>query len=148
MKGFSPRNLKYMRAFAAAWPDRELVQRTVAQLSWGQNIVLLEELEHDENRLWYTARTLARLVARCAQLADPRPGTPTPGQGAAQLRRHLAAARIRHGGPGFQRSLRARLRNLLRITPRRYKYPPDMQEEAIRLVLEQAERLSEEWTRD
>src|SRR3989442_759171 len=23
MKGFSPRNLKYMRAFAAAWPDRE-----------------------------------------------------------------------------------------------------------------------------
>ena len=32
MKGFSPRNLKYMRAFAAAWPDREIVQRSVAQL--------------------------------------------------------------------------------------------------------------------
>ena len=45
-------------------------------------------------------------------------------------------------------SVRARLRNLVRITLRRYKYPPDMQEEAIRLVLEQAERLSEEWTRD
>lgn len=58
MKGFSPRNLKYMRAFAAAWPERELVQRTVAQLSWGQNIVLLEKLEHDEDRLWYAARTL------------------------------------------------------------------------------------------
>ncbi|PLK50933.1 DUF1016 domain-containing protein [Uliginosibacterium sp. TH139] len=58
MKGFSPRNLKYMRAFAAAWPDRELVQRTVAQLSWGQNIVLLEKLEHDQDRLWYAARTL------------------------------------------------------------------------------------------
>ncbi len=26
MKGFSPRNLKYMRAFAAAWPDRSIVQ--------------------------------------------------------------------------------------------------------------------------
>ena len=44
-------------------------------------------------------------------------------------------------------SVRARLRNLVRITLRRYKYPPDMQEEAIRLVLDQAERLSEEWTK-
>jgi type I restriction enzyme R subunit len=42
-------------------------------------------------------------------------------------------------------SVRARLRNLVRITLRRYKYPPDRQEEAIRLVLEQAERLSEQW---
>ncbi len=42
-------------------------------------------------------------------------------------------------------SVRARLRNLVRITLRRYKYPPDMQEEAIRLVLDQAERLSEMW---
>ncbi len=59
MKGFSPRNLKYMRAFAAAWPDRELVQQTVAQLTWGQNIVLLEKLDQDQDRLWYAARTLA-----------------------------------------------------------------------------------------
>jgi len=43
-------------------------------------------------------------------------------------------------------SVRARLRNLVRITLRRYKYPPDMQEEAIRLVLEQAERLSDRWS--
>lgn len=42
-------------------------------------------------------------------------------------------------------SVRARLRNLVRITLRRYKYPPDRQEEAIRLVLEQAERLSDAW---
>ena len=45
-------------------------------------------------------------------------------------------------------SVRARLRNLVRITLRRYKYPPDHQQEAIKLVLEQAERLSDEWTRD
>ena len=44
-------------------------------------------------------------------------------------------------------SVRARLRNLVRITLRRYKYPPDKQEEAIRLVLEQAERLSDGWTK-
>lgn len=58
MKGFSPRNLKYMRAFAAAWPDAELVQRTVAQLTWGQNIALLEKLDKAEDRLWYAARTI------------------------------------------------------------------------------------------
>ena len=32
MKGFSPRNLKYMRAFAEAWPDSEFVQQAAAQL--------------------------------------------------------------------------------------------------------------------
>lgn len=58
MKGFSPRNLKYMRAFAATWVDRSVVQQTVAQLSWGQNIVLLEKLEHAQARLWYAAKTL------------------------------------------------------------------------------------------
>ena len=30
-KGFSPRNLKYMRAFAEGWPDKSIVQRVVAQ---------------------------------------------------------------------------------------------------------------------
>lgn len=44
-------------------------------------------------------------------------------------------------------SVRARLRNLVRITLRRHGYPPDLQENAIKLVLEQAERLSDEWTK-
>jgi type I restriction enzyme R subunit len=43
-------------------------------------------------------------------------------------------------------SVRARLRNLVRVTLRRYKYPPDKQDDAIRLVMEQAERLSDEWS--
>ena len=43
-------------------------------------------------------------------------------------------------------SVRAKLRNLVRITLRRYKYPPDMTAEAIELVLKQAEVLSEEWS--
>jgi len=34
MKGFSPRNLKYMRAFAEAWPEAEFVQQAAAQLPW------------------------------------------------------------------------------------------------------------------
>jgi predicted nuclease of restriction endonuclease-like (RecB) superfamily len=58
MKGFSPRNLKYMRAFAAAWPDRAIVQAPLAQLSWYHHIALLEKLDHRELRLWYAQRVL------------------------------------------------------------------------------------------
>ena len=45
MRGFSPRNLKYMRAFATAWPEREIVQRTVAQVPWRSNLALLHKLD-------------------------------------------------------------------------------------------------------
>ncbi len=58
MKGFSPRNLKYMRAFAAAWPDLEIVQRVVAQLPWRQNIALMERLGDKKTRLWYAEQTI------------------------------------------------------------------------------------------
>ncbi|WP_263494813.1 DUF1016 N-terminal domain-containing protein [Mesorhizobium sp. CO1-1-8] len=35
MTGLSSRNLKYMRAFAEAFPEREIVQQVVARLPWG-----------------------------------------------------------------------------------------------------------------
>lgn len=53
--GFSPRNLKYMRAFAGAWKDEAIVQQPVAQLPWGHNVVLLDKLNDRESRLWYAA---------------------------------------------------------------------------------------------
>lgn len=56
MKGFSPRNLKYMRAFASAWSERPIVQQAVAQLTWSHNIILLEKLHSSEDRLWYAAK--------------------------------------------------------------------------------------------
>jgi hypothetical protein len=34
MKGFSPRNLKYMRRFAQAYPDEPIVQEVLAQITW------------------------------------------------------------------------------------------------------------------
>ncbi len=58
MKGFSPRNLKYMRAFATAWPNRQIVQASLAQLTWYHHIALLEKLDSPESRLWYAAKTL------------------------------------------------------------------------------------------
>ncbi|MFA6091660.1 MAG: PDDEXK nuclease domain-containing protein [Elusimicrobiota bacterium] len=58
MRGFSPRNLKYMRAFAAAWADRTIVQRVIAQLPWRQNIALLECLDDEKTRTWYAEQTI------------------------------------------------------------------------------------------
>ena len=42
-------------------------------------------------------------------------------------------------------SVRARLRLLVKSLLRKYKYPPDQQDEAVELVLSQAEVISEEW---
>lgn len=58
MKGFSPRNLKYMRAFAEAWPNAEFVQQAAAQLPWGHNVVLLDKLPGPETRRWYIAQAI------------------------------------------------------------------------------------------
>ena len=58
MTGFSPRNLKYMRKFSDSWPDRGLVQRTVAQIPWRSNIALLDKLKDPEIRIWYANKTI------------------------------------------------------------------------------------------
>src|SRR5205814_6849482 len=34
LSGYSARNLKYMRAFAEAWPDHQIVQQLGAQIPW------------------------------------------------------------------------------------------------------------------
>ena len=43
-------------------------------------------------------------------------------------------------------SVRANLRIMVRRILRKYKYPPDTQEQAVQLILEQAESLCEEWS--
>ena len=58
MKGFSPRNLKYMRAFAQAWPDAQFVQQVLAQLPWYHQLALLDKLPGPETRRWYAAKAL------------------------------------------------------------------------------------------
>lgn len=58
MKGFSPRNLKYMRAFAQAWPDPDFVQGVLAQLPWYHQITLLDKLGSEEQRRWYAAKAI------------------------------------------------------------------------------------------
>ena len=56
--GFSPRNLKYMRAFAEAWPDEQIVQAPLAQMTWYHNIALIEKLKETDEKLWYAHQTI------------------------------------------------------------------------------------------
>lgn len=57
-RGYSPRNLRYMRSFAEAWPDVSILQRSVARLPWRHQIVLLEKLTSADQRLWYAAEAV------------------------------------------------------------------------------------------
>ena len=89
MKGFSPRNLKYMRAFADAWPDGEFVQGVLAQLPWYHQLALLDRLPGPETRKWYAAKAIehnwsrnvlvmqieARLLERAGQAVTNFPAT-------------------------------------------------------------------------
>ncbi len=58
MKGFSPRNLKYMRAFAEAWPEANLCKQVLAQLPWYHQLALLDKLPGPETRRWYAAKAI------------------------------------------------------------------------------------------
>ena len=58
MKGFSPRNLKYMRAFAETYPDKQIVQELLAQITWYHNLTLLERVKDPVEREWYIRQTV------------------------------------------------------------------------------------------
>lgn len=58
LKGFSPRNLKYMRLLAASYPDYEFVQQLVAQIPWGHNVRLLDRVTDAAERQWYIEATI------------------------------------------------------------------------------------------
>ena len=77
LEGFSPRNIWRMRAFFLAWSGAvktstrtvsttgtrqaaKKLPQAVSEMPWGHNIVLLEQLERTEDRLWYAEQTLAQ----------------------------------------------------------------------------------------
>lgn len=64
IKGFSRANLMYMRAFAEAWTDFEIVQQTVGQLPWGHNVLLLNRIKEQEARLFYVQKAIAEHWSR------------------------------------------------------------------------------------
>ncbi len=76
MKGLSPRNLRYMRDFALAYPQFTvlqgrvemseinenqhfvILQRSVAKLPWGHNCTLLDKVNQVEERAFYAQKTV------------------------------------------------------------------------------------------
>ena len=76
MKGLSPRNLRYMREFAIAYPqflilqdgiakleaseneDAAILQRSVAKLPWGHNCTLLDKLKLPAQKLFYASKAI------------------------------------------------------------------------------------------
>lgn len=75
-KGLSPRNLRYMKSFAEAWPGFSIlqppvaklqgtekhtdtiVQPLVAQIPWAHHIVILNKIKLQKDRLFYIKKTL------------------------------------------------------------------------------------------
>ncbi len=58
MKGLSPRNLGYMKAFAEAWNDESILQAPLAKMTWYHNLTLLEKVKGTAERLWYAEQTI------------------------------------------------------------------------------------------
>jgi predicted nuclease of restriction endonuclease-like (RecB) superfamily len=60
MKGFSSRNLKYMKAFAQECPDLQIGQQSAAQLPWFHIVTLITKLSDPALREWYAREALAQ----------------------------------------------------------------------------------------
>lgn len=78
MKGLSPRNLRYMRDFAEAYPnfpflqaapaksieierdkiDQSILQAPLAKLSWYHHITLLDKIKEPEERVFYIYKAI------------------------------------------------------------------------------------------
>jgi predicted nuclease of restriction endonuclease-like (RecB) superfamily len=70
MKGFSPRNLKYMRKFAEEYPAIQFVQQVVAQLPWGHNVFLIELVQDKDQRLFYVNKAIQNGWLRDAMVKE------------------------------------------------------------------------------
>jgi predicted nuclease of restriction endonuclease-like (RecB) superfamily len=58
VKGFSVRNLKYMRKFAEIMDDEKKVQTLSALLSWSHNTLLFDKVKTQEEILWYSKQII------------------------------------------------------------------------------------------
>ncbi len=52
-KGYSVRNLKYMAKFALRFPDFEIVQAVLAQITWYHHIALMDKIKTADEHIWY-----------------------------------------------------------------------------------------------
>ena len=68
-EGFSPRNLRRMRAFYAAYEASPEIMRQAMTLGWTQNVAILERCSSNEERAWYI-RAVLRFGWKKAKLLE------------------------------------------------------------------------------
>ena len=56
--GFSPRNVRRMRAFYAAYKESPEIMRLAMNLGWTRNVAILEGCGSNEERAWYIRAVL------------------------------------------------------------------------------------------
>lgn len=69
LKGYSKRNLLYMKQFAEQYPDLEFTQAALAQISWYHNVTLIEKCKSKEQRDWYAQNALKNGWSRNTMLS-------------------------------------------------------------------------------
>ena len=69
MKGFSVRNLKYMRSFAENYRDLEFVQVVLAQITWYHNITLLDKVKDSTERNFYIQESIKNGIFCLTEIA-------------------------------------------------------------------------------
>ncbi len=52
--GYSVRNLKYMSKFSSRFPNQEIVQAALAQITWYHHIALMDKVKRPEEHIWYS----------------------------------------------------------------------------------------------
>ena len=57
-EGFSPRNLRRMREFYAAYEESPEIMRLAMNLGWTRNVAILERCGSNEERTWYIRAVL------------------------------------------------------------------------------------------
>ena len=58
LKGFSKRNLDYMKKLATLYPEKELLQTVFAKLSWHHNTTLFHKCKTVKERVWYAQKSI------------------------------------------------------------------------------------------
>lgn len=58
MKGFSTRNLKYMRKFAEEYSELEFVQQVAAQLPWFHIATIMDQVNDKESQIFYMKKSI------------------------------------------------------------------------------------------
>ena len=69
VEGFSPRNLRRMRAFYATYEESPEITRLAMNLGWTQNVAILERCSSNEERAWYI-RAVLRFGWKKAKLLE------------------------------------------------------------------------------